>query len=337
MNEHFTDITLNATGAAALTESEVIQSLWSGYGKIVRVGLEYSDAEGQRPRLPRAAPLQSVVVKHVHWPTSGNHPRGWNTGRSHERKVKSYQVETAFYKQWADRCDETCRIPQHFALETHGDEVFIVMEDLDASGFGGRKSDVTDMEIRACLAWLANFHATFMLEEPSGLWNIGTYWHLETRPDELREMDHPALKAAAAAIDQKLNESPYQTFVHGDAKLANFCFAENGDVAAVDFQYVGGGCGMKDVAYFISSCLSEEECERQEVPLLDFYFQSMEAALKKHGKGNINFLALEADWRALYPVAWTDFFRFLQGWSPGHWKIHAYSERLAREVLNQLS
>ena len=50
----------------------------------------------------------------------------------------------------------------------------------------------------------------------------------------------------------------------------------------------------------------------------------------------MDFAALEADWRALYPVAWTDFYRFLQGWSPGHWKLHRYSERLASAVLESL-
>ena len=50
----------------------------------------------------------------------------------------------------------------------------------------------------------------------------------------------------------------------------------------------------------------------------------------------VGFGALEDDWRALYPIAWTDFYRFLQGWSPGHWKLHRYSERLAREVLEAL-
>jgi aminoglycoside phosphotransferase (APT) family kinase protein len=322
VNTHFTDITLRATGATALTESEVIQSLWSGYGKIVRCGLEGSE-------------LDSVAVKHVHWPTAKDHPRGWNTGRSHERKVKSYQVESHWYERWAERCDDTCRIPKCFALEERGDEVFMVMEDLDAAGFDGRKNRVSDGDIKACLSWLANFHAEFMGEKPTGLWETGTYWHLETRPDELAELDDPALKAAAADIDRLLKDCPYQTFVHGDAKLANFCFSDDGHVAAVDFQYVGGGCGMKDVAYFIGSCLTEDECERQEELLLTYYFGALETALNTRNK-ELDFKSLENSWRALYPVAWTDFFRFLQGWSPGHWKIHAYSERLAREILESL-
>ena len=321
MNEHFRSITLKATHAKALVESEVIQSLWSGYGKIVRCGLEGSD-------------LDSVVVKHVHWPDNDHHPRGWNTSLSHERKVKSYQVETAFYDQWAARCNTPCRVPECLALETHGDEVFMVLEDLDASGFGGRRSSVSKTELKSCLSWLAHFHATFMGEVPSGLWETGTYWHLETRPDELAELNDQKFRNAASTIDQKLKSSPFQTLVHGDAKLANFCFSTN-SVAAVDFQYVGGGCGMKDVAYFIGSCLCEDECERQETELLNFYFETLEGALKHVGK-SVDFQALENDWRALYPVAWTDFFRFLQGWSPGHWKIHRYSERLAREVLESL-
>lgn len=103
-------------------------------------------------------------------------------------------------------------------------------------------------------------------------------------------------------------------------------------MAAVDFQYVGGGCGMKDVAYFIGSCLDEHDCERLETQLLDSYFAALHAALSKHQPA-IDPQVVEAAWRPLYPVAWTDFYRFLQGWSPGHWKIHRYSERLASEVM----
>ena len=325
MNDHLKSIILSSTGATELFELGVIQSLWSGYGSIVRYGL-------------KGTARASVVVKHVALPERANHPRGWNTDRSHQRKLKSYAVETAWYRDWSARCEAGCRVPQCLALESMGNELIMVLEDLDASGFAVRRTSASANELHACLSWLANFHATFMGVVPTGLWASGTYWHLETRPDELTVLANEdlALKEAAAAIDRRLKASPYQTLVHGDAKLANFCFSENGEsVAAVDFQYTGAGCGMKDVAYLIGSCLGEDACERQESALLNFYFEALQVALKRRATA-VNAEDVARDWRALYPVAWTDFHRFLKGWSPGHWKIHGYSERLAREVVAQL-
>lgn len=323
MNQNFQDVARQAMGAEAIVHLEDIQSLWSGYGKIMRYGLKGSNQ-------------QSVVIKHVKLPDKAHHPRGWNTDISHQRKIKSYHVESAWYRDWSTQCDESCRVPQCFALEEDDEEFLMVLEDLDASGFPIRKGSVTMAEMQACLRWLANFHATFMGQKPTGLWTVGTYWHLDTRSDELKVLDDQALKSAARAIDNKLNTARYLTFVHGDAKLANFCFSKNGEqVAAVDFQYVGGGCGMKDVAYFIGSCLYETDCERYEVELLDYYFSQLSEALKKHDSA-VDFNDLEQEWRALYPVAWTDFHRFVKGWSPGHWKIHGYSERIARQVVASL-
>ena len=256
---------------------------------------------------------------------------------SHQRKLQSYQVETAWYDQWSQYCDVDCRVPECIALESKNNEVLMIFEDLDAAGFPERRSSVNWVELKTCLSWLAHFHATFMGEHPRNLWPTGTYWHLATRPDEWKALRDSALKDAAQVIDQTLRSSPYQTFVHGDAKLANFCFSKEGtQVAAVDFQYIGGGCGMKDVAYFIGSCLDEEACEQLETPLLDYYFESLKQALTAKQK-QIDVEAVEQDWRTLYPVAWTDFHRFLKGWSPEHWKIHGYSERLARQVVNQFN
>lgn len=323
MNSHLRDIILSATGAEDLLPGDTIQSLWSGYGSIDRYGLIGSE-------------LDTVVVKHVRPPDQCRHPRGWNSDRSHLRKLRSYQVETAWYEQWAPLCDDHCRIPHCLALEHHEDEVLMVLEDLDSSGYPARRDHLSEGEMSRCLSWLAHFHARFMGESPRGLWETGTYWHLATRPDELAAMEEGELKQAAAVLDRTLNDTPFQTFVHGDAKLANFCFSADGSqVAAVDFQYVGGGCGMKDVAYFISSCLDEAECERQESTLLDDYFNALKQALTRY-QPQIDVAAVEAAWRPLYSVAWTDFYRFLKGWSPGHWKIHRYSERLAHEVVSRI-
>ena len=316
-------VVCEATGAPNVVSSEVVQSLWSGYGQIVRCFLDYEQ-------------WSSVIVKHVRFPDERDHPRGWTTDLSHDRKVESYEVETAWYDHYAERCSDGCRVPRCLALEASDDEVIMVLEDLDSSGFARRSHDITNDEIDACLSWLANFHAAFLGEQPDELWDTGTYWHLATRPDEFDALEEGRLKAAAASIDRQLAESPFQTFVHGDAKLANFCFSDDQSAAAaVDFQYVGGGIGMKDVAYFISSCLDEDESEALAPALLDRYFALLREALERSGSG-VDFDALEQNWRELYPVAWTDFYRFLQGWSPGHWKLHRYSEGLARQVLDGL-
>ena len=325
MKDCIQSIVLRATGADSAVETNVLQRLWSGYGSIVRYAL-------------KGASVPSVIVKHVCPPSAGNHPRGWNTDLSHERKLKSYGVETAWYRNYTELCGTACRVPHCLAVETDGNEVVMVLEDLDAAGYSERRTSVNAAELDACLLWLAQFHALFLKQDPQGLWPSGTYWHLETRPDELKVLagEDPELHAAATTIDAKLKASPFQTLVHGDAKLANVCFSADGrSVAMVDFQYVGGGCGMQDLAYFIGSCFGEDECARLESHLLDQYFSFLRKALAG-SQSAVDVEALEADWRALYPVAWTDFHRFLKGWSPGHWKIHSYSEQMARAVVAEM-
>ncbi len=320
MSSDLQSIVRQATKANKVIQLDEIQDLWGGYGKIFRFGLE-------------GACMPTVVVKHVQFPTAANHPRGWNTSLSHQRKVRSYEIELTWYKQWSQRCNDSCRVPICFGADQQGDEVYLVLEDMDAAGFAGRRNEVSQTEIVACLSWLANFHAVFMQASPTKLWEVGCYWHLGTRPDELAALEDEQLRRVAPLIDQKLQSSPYQTIVHGDAKLANFCFAEDGQsVAAVDFQYVGGGCGMKDVTYFLGSCLHEDELQQQVPKYLDIYFEFLYDALALQEK-KLNFADLEQNWRGLYPYAWADFHRFLKGWSPGHWKLNSYSERLTNAVV----
>ena len=315
MKNLFKSIILESTGAVSISGREVIQELWSGYGKILRVYLEGGETG-------------SVVVKHIQAEKAKEHPRGWNSDIGHQRKVKSYDIETTWYKQYSS--ESTARVPKCLAVNHIDDEVLIVLEDLDASGYPLRKASLSEEEIDRVLKWLAEFHASFLGETPAGLWDQGTYWHLATRPQELENLNDTRLKKAAPLIDKKLRSCVYKTFVHGDAKLANFCFSKLGDVAAVDFQYVGGGCGMKDVAYFIGSCLDEEQCEAREPHILNAYFDHLHRALGTRND------ALETEWRSLYRVAWADFHRFLKGWSPGHWKINSYSEKITKNVITNL-
>ncbi|MEG3639610.1 inositol monophosphatase family protein [Magnetococcus sp. PR-3] len=314
---------LKATQATEIESTQLIQKLWNDYGVLQRVYLKGGN-------------VQSVILKHIRLPLEQSHPKGFNSAHAKQRKIKSYQVETSWYQDYnpINLQDNGSRTAHCLASFQKADEFFILLEDLDTTGYSRRLTHANWAAIQVVLAWLACFHAKFMGYQPNGLWNTGSYWHLKTRPDELQALEDPHLRNAAPLIDEKLNNTPYLTLIHGDAKLANFCFSEDAhQVAAVDFQYIGHGCGMKDVAYFIGSCLDEEAAEHLEEEILTYYFKVLSHHLQD---SPIDTDDLQTQWRALYPFAWADFHRFLKGWSPDHWKINSYSEKTTQKVMESI-
>lgn len=284
-----------ALGGRTVRRVSRIQSLWSGYGELVRLEVD----------------SRTVVVKVV-TPAGAEHPRGWGSDRGHARKLRSYQVEAEWYRHWASRCP--VRVPRALHLQPG----LFVLEDLDAAGFAGRRRQLSDDDLSQCIRWLARFHRAFLGVTPTGLWPVGTYWHLQTRPDELQAMEAGALRDAAAEIDARLSGCSMQTLVHGDAKAANFCFGT--DVAAVDFQYVGGGVGVKDLVYLLGA-LPDARLETQHDRWVAQYF------------GELDRPEAEAAWRPLVPFAWADFERFLVGWAPSHAKRRNFTAVQTRRAL----
>jgi aminoglycoside phosphotransferase (APT) family kinase protein len=305
------------TGASRARRGDRIQSLWSGYGELFRVHLTGADRE-------------TAIVKWVKPPARARtSPRD----ASHARKCRSYDVELAWYRKFAPLCDDPCRVPQLLGSRAADGEWMFLLEDLDAAGFAERRRDPSGAALDACLAWLAALHARFLGVPPDRLWKTGTYWHLATRPDELAAIDDDALRAAAPILDRKLRSCVFQTIVHGDAKPDNFCFTRRGTaVAAVDFQYVGGGCGMKDVAYLLSGGSTADAH-------LETYFVHLRAAAARRvdplPRDALD--ALETEWRALYPIACADYYRFLAGWAKDHWRRDREGQRLVSRVLATLS
>lgn len=298
-----------ATGATEVRRAERIQSLWGGYGEIFRVHVDGGPA----------------IVKSVEPPA-----RSRETSVSHARKCRSYAVEAAWYRRLARTCDDACRVPTLLASECSNGRWRFLLEDLDAAGFAERRRSLGPAETERCLAWLAAFHARFLGVRPEGLWNTGSYWHLATRQDELAAIEDPALREAAPLLDRQLRSATFRTLVHGDAKPANFCFAPGGRaVAAVDFQYVGGGCGVVDVAYLLASPSRNDAA--LESRYLDAYFRFLREAL---GEGAA---PLEAEWRRLYPIACADYYRFLAGWAKEHWRSEGHGQRVVRDVLRTLN
>lgn len=307
--------------APSLEYQEKVQSLWSGYGQIIRI---YHPDIAQR-----------FIVKHILKAKPGNHPRGWNTSTSHQRKLKSYLVETSFYQDYAHKTDLFCKVPNIVAKDESDDAIVLVLEDLNDAGFTQKYDRADWATLKIAIRWLAYFHARFMhITTNESLWEIGTYWHLATRQDELLSMPESEYKKRAVDIHLALNNAKFKTLVHGDAKLENLCFHEHkNDVAAVDFQYVGFGSGVKDLMYLVGSAFDASHLAQFDSQVVDVYLQELEYALI-HYKKSIDFSALEEEVRTLYPVAWADFYRFLLGWNPKSWKVNDYMKTQAERGLN---
>lgn len=312
---------LTVTDDPELTQFSLVQPLWSNFGKLIRC---FS------PR--RQAPL---IVKWICQPEEFNHPRGWNSQTSQQRKWQSYAVEREYYRAYAK--PHQYAVPQLIAQQQIGDSQVLVLSDLDDEGFPLRPAYLTLKQCEPVLQWLAAFHAEHLNTLAHALWQRGSYWHLATRQDEWHAMESGPLKDAAAALDSALRNCPFQTLIHGDAKLANFCFSRDlTRVAAVDFQYVGGGIGVQDVTYFLGSALSDEDLLNHTPSLLNIYFEALSKRLSAHyDKQTIETLC--DTWRNLYNVASADFHRFLSGWSPSHAKINESLQHHTRLALAQIN
>ncbi len=130
---------LTVTDDPELTQFSLVQPLWSNFGKLIRC---FS------PR--RQAPL---IVKWICQPEEFNHPRGWNSQTSQQRKWQSYAVEREYYRAYAK--PHQYAVPQLIAQQQIGDSQVLVLSDLDDEGFPLRPAYLTLKQCEPVLQWLA--------------------------------------------------------------------------------------------------------------------------------------------------------------------------------------
>ena len=266
------------------------------------------DIRGHAPR----------VVKHVRLPPS-------ITSIGDQRKADSYQCEANFYQHVVPqlRDEHGVDLPETYHVERTEKEVLIVMSFVETI----RSAYLNTSRTKLVLSWLARFHAATWgaksaeLVQTHGLQALGTYWHLETRPDEHASMSNKGregrLKKAARAIHERLQRDPCQSLVHGDVKEANLLFVHRNinnkqDEGAVlcDFQYCGQGTPAQDLAYFF--CSSVDDLENSEEEYLEFYVARLSEFLPNKAMApTVSSMRDSLEW------AYCDFARFMAGW--GSW------------------
>lgn len=227
--------------------------LWEGMGHIYEVSFVTTGRRIIGPRRPHRFIVKSVVP-----PPPSRPGRGRCYGD--ERKARSYVIESNFYMHLApslllgdDGDGMRMPVPYHVEHDVDNDRVLICMSVLD--GLPSRYG-LDDIDVKSVLRWLSKFHSRTwhakldhdMLIANGIVQPIGSYWHLETRPDEHGNMSNKGwegrLKMAAWAIHERLRRDDMQCFIHGDVKDANMHFANDDDgggrvVGMYDFQYCG--------------------------------------------------------------------------------------------------
>jgi thiamine kinase-like enzyme len=249
-----------------------IATLWGGMGSIVRLqcGMETPGKSA------------TMIAKRIRC----SNPRSFGD----KRKAASYQVEASFYG--SEACRQLCE--KHVCcrgLHTHDDgngSITIMMTPLPNPSLHCMEGETAKAAVRS----VARLHAYFWgnakstyAVEKIGLAAQGTYWYLDTRPDEYEFIDGRSgisrkLKKAARGIDRALKEHDYQTICHGDLKACNMSASKDPSYATfVDFQYLGRACPAKDLAYIFVCGMDVDEDfeERQEDELLRLYIDELAA------------------------------------------------------------
>jgi len=236
------------------------------------------------------------------------------------RKKDSYEVEATFYSKGhaEEMIQAGCPVPFPLLVDhSRGSGLTICMTKLH--GLPGR---LNEEQSRAALSWLARLHGTYWgpLADAAverGLQPQGTFWYLDTRPEELANMPSRGwegrLKLAAKALDLRLKADPMQTICHGDPKGENMLFAEKGgelEALVYDFQYLGKAPPTKDLAYLFTCASSSPELEQR---LLRFYHSELSKVLEgRHVPPTFE----ELD--ASLALSFCDLARWMSGWG-GWW------------------
>ncbi len=269
-----------------------VENIGAGVGlvaTILRCHLSYRDDPGGLP--------ETLIVK-----LASPHPETFQTAR----RLQLYRREYDYYRLLG------AHVPLRSPTLFYGDfddsthHFVLVLEDLNAMVTVDQIDGASEAQARTAVRALARLH--------------GHYWNLVDRPPvsgfhdpaspERRRLVQNVYQASLpTALDRfgslfshrmqrlareygdrliehmdALAAGPL-TFCHGDFRLDNMFFAEDGsdDFAAVDWQVCGVRSGLYDVAYFLSSSVSTPVRRRIERSIIEEYHR----IIRQMGAGDL--------------------------------------------------
>jgi hypothetical protein len=269
---------------AAPQSLEAISWTKVGTGQVAasyRGHLQWADANPTK--------LESVVVKC---------PSEDPTSRATSLEFGLYEKELLWYQELRERSLIHC--PSYFGSWFDADtgDFQLLLQDCAPARQGDQLQGASVSQVFAGVKELAYLHAPFigdeslaahpLFEKDQSMRAIRIALYSEFWPqfkDRYKNRLDAEILAMGdvvaehyAALEQR--QSPLTTLVHGDFRLDNLLFGSDDERPYVlDWQTLGIGCPMKDVAYFIGTSIEDREERRaNEMALLDCYFGTLEQA-----------------------------------------------------------
>ena len=248
------------------------------YGQIARLRLGYELEEAGAPH--------SLVAKF-----SSATPKM----RERPNTIAAYEREVRFYQNLVHQTSLPTPTCYYSDVNTETGFHILLLEDLAPARSRSRVAGCSLEHAELAIHQIANFHATWwetpQLEEICWLTDVDfdavalSNPHDRWWPDFLRQAEHhlpdhikeigERLGHHRADILRHFRTSP-RTLLHGDYSLDNLIFGtpEGGvTFAVVDWQRIGRGRGISDVAWFLGDNLHPEDRRAIEMEILRAYYQ----------------------------------------------------------------
>lgn len=273
-------------GADAPVDDVVVSGVGAGVGllaQILRCRLTRRDDDGV------AAGPESVIVK-----LPSLEPKSLRMSRMQSL----YKREFDYYRRVAP--DAPVRSPRllYGDFDKRGHRFVLVLEDLAHMQPGDHHAGATPEQARRAVRALAKLHGRYWHDvgrPPASSPVAGFFDTMNPRllpllqilylallgpalrrfgdcfSDEMRGLAEAYGPLVSAHIGEVAATAP-RTFIHGDYRLDNLFFgAGDDDVAVIDWQVSGLGCGLYDVAYFLGASVTTDIRRRIESDVLREY------------------------------------------------------------------
>lgn len=247
------------------------------YGQLARLRLEYDLDEPGAP--------QSLVAKFS---------SAARKMRERPNSIAAYEREVRFYQRLAHRTSLPTPVCHYSDIDTGTGMHVLLLEDLGSTSVGSRVAGCSPEQAELAIHQVACFHADWwenlLLDEltwlagvprdPVGMRDAHDRWwpdflrQTEDRlPDRIKEIGERLGHHRAEMIRRPRGTAP-RTLRHGDYSLDNLVFGAPGGVPSItviDWQRMGIGSGIGDVAYFLGENLYPEVRRSVEMELLGDY------------------------------------------------------------------